>query len=197
MTEKTSILQKDPLLLLLLGAYPALAATADVRAALGMGIMVLAVLLLSGIIAFTLRGRLSQGAGFATCAIIVAGCASVAQMLSAAFLPAFYSQLGIYAGIVAVIALTNRFAHEVKEAESMGQAVKTALTVGLYLLVVMVIVAAVREVLGSASIAGVSLDFFESYKISALGKAPGAYIVLAMAAAVVAACGSKKEKEGK
>lgn len=197
MTEKTSILQKDPLLLLLLGACPALAATADVRAALGMGIMVLAVLLLSGIIAFALRGRLSQGAGFGTCVIIVAGCASVMQMLLAAFLPAFYNQLGIYAAIVAVIALTGRFAGGVKEAESMGQAVKTALTIGLYLLVVMVIVAAVREVLGFASIAGVSLDFFESYKISAMGKAPGAYIVLAMAAAVVAACGSKKEKEGK
>lgn len=197
MTEKISILQKDPLLLLLLGAYPALAATADVRAALGMGIMVLAVLLLSGIIAFALRGRLSQGAGLATCAITVAGCASVTQMLLAAFLPSFYSQMGIYAVVVAVIALTNRFAYEVKEAESMGQAVKTALTIGLYLLVVMVIVAAVREVLGAASIAGVHLDFFESYKISALGKAPGAYILLAMAAAVVAACGSKKEKEGK
>lgn len=198
MTEKkTSILQREPLMLLLLGACPALGATADVRAAFGMGIEVLAVLLLSGVIAFGLRSRLSGGAGFATCVLIAAGCASVMQMVLAAFLPSAYNMMGIYAAVVAVTALTGYFTGEARSAQTAGQAAKNAVITGLYFLVILVVTAVIREVLGSASIAGASLSFLQNYKISAMAKAPGAYIVLAVVCAAAAALGHRKEKEGK
>jgi Na+-transporting NADH:ubiquinone oxidoreductase subunit NqrD len=61
----------------------------------------------------------------------------------------------------------------------------------------MVVVAVIRELLGSASIAGMDIAFLANYKISALAKAPGAYIVLAIVAAVVSKMGMGKEKEDK
>ena len=197
MTDMKHSIMKNPLMILLLGATPALAATTDVRSALGMGGAVLVILVLSNIITFLLKGKIAHETKLATNVLIVTGVVSVVQMLMAAFLPSIYNMLGLYVAIVAVTALTSRQADLADEAQSVGEATKYAVSAGLTLLVVMVIVAAIRELLGSASIAGMELAFLANYKISAMVKAPGAYIVLAIVAACVSKMGMGKEKEDK
>lgn len=197
MTDMKHSIMKNPLMILLLGATPALAATTDVRSALGMGGAVLVILVLSNIITFLLKGKIAHETKLATNVLIVTGVVSVVQMLMAAFLPSIYNMLGLYVAIVAVTALTSRQADLADEAQSVGEAAKYAVSAGLTLLVVMVVVAVIRELLGSASIAGMDIAFLANYKISALAKAPGAYIVLAIVAAVVSKMGMGKEKEDK
>jgi len=197
MTDMKHSIMKNPLMILLLGATPALAATTDVRSALGMGGAVLVILVLSNIITFLLKNKIAHETKLATNVLIVTGVVSVVQMLMAAFLPSIYNMLGLYVAIVAVTALTSRQADLADEAQSVGEAVKYAVSAGLTLLVVMVIVAAIREILGSASIAGMELTFLANYKIGAIAKAPGAYIVLAIVAACVSKMGMGKEKEDK
>ena len=197
MTDMKHSIMKNPLMILLLGPTPALAATTDVRSALGMGGAVLVILVLSNIITFLLKGKIAHETKLATNVLIVTGVVSVVQMLMAAFLPSIYNMISLYVAIVAVIALTSRQADLADEAQSVGEAVKYAVSAGLTLLVVMVIVAAIRELLGSASIAGMELAFLANYKISAMVKAPGAYIVLAIVAACVSKMGMGKEKEDK
>lgn len=197
MTDMKHSIMKNPLMILLLGATPALAATIDVRSALGMGGAVLVILVLSNIITFLLKGKIAHETKLATNVLIVTGVVSVVQMLMAAFLPSIYNMLGLYVAIVAVTALTSRQADLADEAQSVGEAAKYAVSAGLTLLVVMVVVAVIRELLGSASIAGMDIAFLANYKISALAKAPGAYIVLAIVAAVVSKMGMGKEKEDK
>lgn len=197
MTDMKHSIMKNPLMILLLGATPALAATTDVRSALGMGGAVLVILVLSNIITFLLKGKIAHETKLATNVLIVTGVVSVVQMLMAAFLPSIYNMISLYVAIVAVIALTSRQADLADEAQSVGEAVKYAVSAGLTLLVVMVIVAAIREILGSASIAGMELTFLANYKIGAIAKAPGAYIVLAIVAACVSKMGMGKEKEDK
>ena len=197
MTDMKHSIMKNPLMILLLGATPALAATTDVRSALGMGGAVLVILVLSNIITFLLKDKIAHETKLATNVLIVTGVVSVVQMLMAAFLPSIYNMISLYVAIVAVIALTSRQADLADEAQSVGEAVKYAVSAGLTLLVVMVIVAAIREILGSASIAGMELTFLANYKIGAIAKAPGAYIVLAIVAACVSKMGMGKEKEDK
>lgn len=197
MTDMKHSIMKNPLMILLLGATPALAATTDVRSALGMGGAVLVILVLSNIITFLLKGKIAHETKLATNVLIVTGVVSVVQMLMAAFLPSIYNMISLYVAIVAVIALTSRQADLADEAQSVGEAVKYAVSAGLTLLVIMVIVAAIREILGSASIAGMELSFLANYKIGAIAKAPGAYIVLAIVAACVSKMGMGKEKEDK
>jgi len=197
MTDMKHSIMKNPLMILLLGATPALAATTDVRSALGMGGAVLVILVLSNIITFLLKNKIARETKLATNVLIVTGVVSVVQMLMAAFLPSIYNMISLYVAIVAVIALTSRQADLADEAQSVGEAVKYAVSAGLTLLVVMVIVAAIREILGSASIAGMELTFLANYKIGAIAKAPGAYIVLAIVAACVSKMGMGKEKEDK
>ncbi len=197
MTDMKHSIMKNPLMILLLGTTPALAATTDVRSALGMGGAVLVILVLSNIITFLLKNKIAHETKLATNVLIVTGVVSVVQMLMAAFLPSIYNMISLYVAIVAVIALTSRQADLADEAQSVGEAVKYAVSAGLTLLVVMVIVAAIREILGSASIAGMELTFLANYKIGAIAKAPGAYIVLAIVAACVSKMGMGKEKEDK
>lgn len=197
MTDMKHSIMKNPLMILLLGATPALAATTDVRSALGMGGAVLVILVLSNIITFLLKDKIAYETKLATNILIVTGVVSVVQMLMAAFLPSIYNMLGLYVAIVAVTALTSRQADLADEAQSVGEAAKYAVSAGLTLLAVMVVVAVIRELLGSASIAGMDIAFLANYKISALAKAPGAYIVLAIVAAVVSKMGMGKEKEDK
>ena len=197
MTDMKHSIMKNPLMILLLGATPVLAATTDVRSALGMGGAVLVILVLSNIITFLLKDKIAHETKLATNVLIVTGVVSVVQMLMAAFLPSIYNMLGLYVAIVAVTALTSRQADLADEAQSVGEAAKYAVSAGLTLLVVMVIVAAIREILGSASIAGMELAFLANYKIGAIAKAPGAYIVLAIVAACVSKMGMGKEKEDK
>ena len=197
MTDMKHSIMKNPLMILLLGATPALAATTDVRSALGMGGAVLVILVLSNIITFLLKDKIAHETKLATNILIVTGVVSVVQMLMAAFLPSIYNMLGLYVAIVAVTALTSRQADLADEAQSVGEAAKYAVSAGLTLLAVMVVVAVIRELLGSASIAGMDIAFLANYKISALAKAPGAYIVLAFVAAVVSKMGMGKKKEDK
>ncbi|MBQ1215609.1 MAG: hypothetical protein IIX88_04670 [Firmicutes bacterium] len=197
MTDMKHSIMKNPLMILLLGATPALAATTDVRSALGMGGAVLVILVLSNIITFLLKDKIAHETKLATNILIVTGVVSVVQMLMAAFLPSIYNMLGLYVAIVAVTALTSRQADLADEAQSVGEAAKYAVSAGLTLLAVMVVVAVIRELLGSASIAGMDIAFLANYKISALAKATGAYIVLAIVAAVVSKMGMGKEKEDK
>ena len=60
MTDMKHSIMKNPLMILLLGATPALAATTDVRSALGMGGAVLVILVLSNIITFLLKDKIAH-----------------------------------------------------------------------------------------------------------------------------------------
>ena len=144
MTDMKHSIMKNPLMILLLGATPALAATTDVRSALGMGGAVLVILVLSNIITFLLKDKIAHETKLATNILIVTGVVSVVQMLMAAFLPSIYNMLGLYVAIVAVTALTSRQADLADEAQSVGEAAKYAVSAGLTLLAVMVVVAVIR-----------------------------------------------------
>ena len=77
-----------PVTILFLGAVPALAASVDVRAALGMSLAVLIVLLGSTLLLGLLRKLIPAEAKLPAAVLTVAGFAAMTQMLLNAFLPA-------------------------------------------------------------------------------------------------------------
>lgn len=166
----------DPLLILFLGAAPALGATTDVRAALGMGCAALITMLLSGLVMSLLGKILPQSAKVPAAVLVTAGFVSLLQLLLAAFLPNVFQMLGVYLAVLAVNLLTFRQA----EAPSL----KESLLTGLCFTLLLFLTAAVREIFGSASFAGLSIDFLADYKIPVLVKAPGGLMIYAFVAAL-------------
>lgn len=179
MSEKKlcSVIAANPLLILFLGACPAMGATVNVVAALAMGVAVLVVMLASSALIAALRKAIPDFARIPAYVIIIAGFVSIVQMLMNAFLPNAYQMLGVYLAVAAVDLVIFHNA----EQGSVASAVKT----GLYFIVILFIMAVIREVLGSASFAGIEIPFLMNYRIPALVKAPGGFIVFSFVTAVV------------
>ena len=183
----SNALASNPVLILFLGACPALGATTTLLGALGMGVAALIVMVLSGAVISAIKKFIPAGAFIPVAVIITAGFVTLVQMVMQAFLPDVYSMMGIYLTVAAVDLLV--FANGEAAADNcVGKAIIGALKVGVFFVLVLAFMGAVREVFGLGAIAGNEIEFFASYKISLLAKAPGGFIVFSFVAAVISKC---------
>lgn len=188
MKKLANEMAKNPLLVLFLGACPAMAATASVLGAVGMGLAVLVVLVLTGLVISALRKAIPAQAVVPACVIVSAGFVSMVQMLMSALLPNIAQMLGVYVAVVAVNLVVFARAEGAVE-ESVGAAAVNAVLTGVWFTVILAVMGLVREVLGSGSVAGVELAFLANYRIPLLAKAPGGFMVASIVAAVLSKLG--------
>ena len=186
MSEKKlrNVIAENPLLILFLGACPAMGATGTVLGAVGMGVAALVVMLLSGVVIAALNKAIPQCARIPAYVIIITGFVSIVQMVMNAFLPEVYQMTGIYLAVAAVNLLVFGTGEDAGKG-SVGAAVAAALKTGLRFVVILAVMGAVREVLGEGSFAGMDIAFLQDYTIPVLTKAPGGFIVYSILAAVV------------
>ena len=146
--NERKLLFQNPATLLFLGAVPALGASADLRAALGMSAAVLGVLLLSALILGLLRNLIPSGARLPAALLVVAGCASAAQLLLHALLPSAWEMLGFYAAVLAVDLMLFASAEDALDFP-LGKSLCSALISGLIFAVFVLLLAAIRELFGA------------------------------------------------
>lgn len=184
MNEKKNVILENPVLVLFLGACPAMAQTANVISALGMGVAVLLVLLLSAMLISALRRLIPERAKLPAYVLIIAGLVSVIQLLMNAFLPSVYQMMGVYLAVIAVDLAV--FANGEKAAvRGFGASVLDSLVTGLFFLLALFVLAAVREVFGNGSFAGIAIPFLSGHCVPLLTKAPGGFLVFAILLAVI------------
>ena len=169
---------ENPMMVLFLGACPAMGATATVLGAAGMGAAVLAVMLLSAIVVAALKKVVPVSGRVPVYVLIIAGFVSMIQMVMNAYLPDVYKMLGIYITVAAVDLLI--FGTEESDA-----VISASLKNGLRFLAVLVVMGVIREAFGSASIAGKEIACLTAYRIPVLAMAPGGFLVYSFVAAVV------------
>lgn len=186
---------ENPMMVLFLGACPAMGATATVLGAAGMGVAVLVVMLLSGMVMTALKKVLPASGRVPAYVLTIAGFVSMTQMLMNAFLPDVYKMLGIYIAVAAVDLLI--FGTEESAVEGgVGAVVPASLKNGLRFLIILVVMGVVREALGSASIAGKEIAFLAAYRIPVLAMAPGGFLVYSFTAAVCSKLWAAEKLEG-
>ena len=174
----------NPVLVLLLGACPAMALTTDVRAALAIGLAVLVVMVLSSIVIAALTKLIPQGTRLAACVLVTTALVSAVEMLMNAYLPNVYSMMGIYLAVCAVNLLVFGAAENAAEA-GFGKALVNALVTGLVFTAVILVVAAIRELFGYGSFAGNEIAFLKTHAVVTLTQPTGGFLVFAFVAAVV------------
>ena len=184
-TKTSYLLRGTPSILLALGAGFVMASSADIRAALGMGAAVLLSMLLSSIVVSAIHKIIPACAKLPAYLLIITGFVSLISMLMQAYFPIVVNMLGVHLATLAVSAVIFRDAEEVADHNGEIVTIKTALITGIFFTVVMVACALIREVIGNASIWGVSIEFLEPYKISAIAGAFGGYVVLAIVLAII------------
>ena len=158
---------KNPVLVLFLGACPAMAASTSVISALGMGAAVLIVMLLSNMLIYALRNAIPKSARLSANILIITAVVSAVQMLMNALLPNVYQMLGVYLAVVAVDLMVYGSAEDAVERSFVKSVVNSLLT-GLGFAAAMFVMSAVREILGGGSFAGHGIAFFKTYNIPAL-----------------------------
>ena len=173
-----------PVTLLFLGAVPALAASADVRAALGMSLAVLLVLLCSTLLLGLLRKLIPSEAKLPAAVLTVAGFASMAQLLMGAFLPSVAAMLGLYLAVLAVDLMIFSAAETALD-EGLGAALGCAVLTAVCFAVFVLILAALREIFGAASFAGHEIAALKAYRIPLLLQSSGGLILYSILLAVV------------
>ncbi len=198
MNEKKlrNVIAENPLLILFLGACPAMGATTTVLGAVGMGAAALVVMLLSGIVIAALKKAIPQCARIPAYVIIITGFVSLVQMVMNAFLPDVYQMMGIYLTVAAVNLLVFGNGEDAGKG-SVGTAVADVLKTGLRFLVVLAIMGIIREVLGEGSFAGMEIPFLADYTIPVLTMAPGGFIIYSIVAAVISKLHKNPALEGK
>ena len=174
----------NPVLVLLLGACPAMALTTDVRAALAIGLATLVVMVLSSVVIAALTKLIPQGARLAACVLVTTAFVSAVEMLMNAYLPSVYSMMGIYLAVCAVNLLVFGAAENAAEA-GFGKALVNALVTGLVFTAVILVVAAIRELFGYGSFAGNEIAFLKVHAVVTLTQPTGGFMIFAFVAAVV------------
>lgn len=188
------LITENPTFILLLGMCPTLAVTTGVTNAIGMGLSTAAVLTCSNIVISLLRNFIPNKIRIASYVVIIAGFVTVVQMLMNAYVPALAGSLGIYIPLIVVNCIILGRAEAFASKNSVLLSVFDGIGMGLGFTCALVLIAAVREILGAGSFAGIKLfgDGFQPASIMILP--PGAFLTLGILLAVINGITAKIKK---
>jgi electron transport complex protein RnfE len=174
------IWRENPVLVQMLGLCPTLAVTNSVANSLGMAVATLFVLVTSSILVSSLRKAIPGEVRITSYILIIATFVTVADMLLEALVPDIHKALGAFIALIVVncIILGRQEAFSAKH--GVGRSALDALGMGLGFTIALVMMGAIRELLGNGTFLGVSLfgPRFEPWVIMVLP--PGGFLTLGM-----------------
>ena len=179
------IVTENPVLILVLGTCPTLATTANVKSAFFMGLAAMIVLICSNAVISALRKIIPDTVRIPCYIVIIAGFVTAVQMLLQAYLPEVHAMLGVYLALIVVNCIILGRAEMYARKNTVINSILDGVGMGLGFLLALLIMSTVREVLGSASFAGLSIPFMEMFKIPILTQAPGGFLVFGIVIAVM------------
>lgn len=190
------LLKENPTFVLMLGMCPTLAVTTGVINGIGMGLSTTAVLICSNIVISMLRKFIPNKIRIASYIVIVAGFVTIVEMLLKAYIPALSQSLGIYIPLIVVNCIILGRAEAFASKNSVIASAGDGLGMGLGFTCSLTLIAAVREILGAGTFAGISLFGSSFQPMSIMILPPGAFLTLGILLAIINAIGRKVKKEG-
>ena len=179
------ILRENPVFVLILGTCPTLATTTTVIGALGMGLAATAVLICSNVVISLFRKFIPDIVRIPCYIVIIAGFVTLVQMFMHAFLPEMYELLGVYLALITVNCIILGRAEMFAGKNTVGKSFLDGVGMGIGFTIALLAMAAVREVFGAGTFAGIEIPFISTHTIEIFIKAPGGLIVYGLLIAVV------------
>ena len=190
------VVRENPTLVLMLGMCPTLAVTTSAMNALGMGVSTMVVLIMSNLVISLVRKIIPDQVRLPAYIVIVASLVTVVELLIEAFVPVLYSALGIYIPLIVVncIILGRAEAYASKNPPLMSAF--DGLGMGLGFTAALVVIGALRELLGSGTVFGMDVTLNGVWEpVAIFVKAPGAFLILAFLVAIMNACHIKNRSD--
>ena len=182
---KDGFLTNNPLLVSMLGVCPALATSTTVENGLAMGLVVLAVLILSNVTVSLLKSMIPNKIRLSVYMIIIAGYVSATEMLLKAYLPQLDKSLGFYISLVVVNCVVLSRSEQFASKNGVFMSFVDALANGLGYTVVLVFISFIREIFGKGSVFGFDFAQYIGFSpISILAAPAGGFLVLGLLCAL-------------
>ena len=178
------IIKENPTFVLLLGMCPTLGTTSSALNGMGMGLATAFVLICPNVVISAIKSLIPAMVRIPAFVVVTASVLTLLQMIMQAYVPALYATLGLFIPLIVVncilLGRAEAFAAKNGPVASMfdGLGMGLGFTLGLTTL------GAVRELLGTGKIFGLTI-YPEDYGMLTFVLAPGAFIALGYLIAIV------------
>ena len=172
------IWRENPVLIQMLGLCPALAVTNSVENSLAMGIATFFVLCCSSVLVASLKRFIPHEVRISTYILIIATFVTVADMSLEALVPDVHKALGAFIALIVVNCMILGRQEAFASKNGVGRALLDAVGTGTGFMIALVMLGAVREVLGAGTFLGFSVfgPSFEPWVVMILP--PGGFLTL-------------------
>ncbi len=174
------IWKENPILIALLGLCPTLAVTVSVENGLAMGLASSFVLICSSTLISILRNLIPKQVRIASFIVIIATFVTIADRFLAAYYPEISKNLGPFIPLIIVNCMILGRQEAFASKNNVGRSILDALGTGLGFTLVLIVLSAVRELLGSGTLMGMQImwDSFSPWMVMILP--PGAFLTLGL-----------------
>ena len=194
---KTGIITENPVFVQVLAMCPTLAVTSSVENAVGMGLAATVVLIGSNAVISLLRKLIPDKIRIPSFIVIIASFVTLIQFLVQAYLPDLYTSLGLFIPLIVVNCVILGRAEAYASKNNVLSSIFDAIGMGLGFTVALVILAAVREILGAGTLYGFKILPASYEPMGIMLLAPGAFVTLGIILAIMNQVKANKEKKSK
>ncbi len=182
---KEGILDRNPVLVQLLGMCPVLATTTSLENAFGMGMAATAVLICSNIFISLLRKFIPRQVRIAAYIVIISGFVTAVELFMRAYLFSLYQSLGLFIPLIVVNCIILARAEAYASKNAVLPSAVDGLSMGLGFTFALCILGSIREILGAGTLLGMRV-LPESYPNMIIFILPaGAFLTLGFVIAAV------------
>ncbi len=188
------ILNENPTFRLVLGVCPTLASTTSAINGVGMGLAATFVLVGSNVVISMLRKFIPDKVRIPAFVVVICTFVTMVQMLIQAFVPVLYDALGIFIPLIVVNCIILARAEAFASKNTVGASAMDGLGMGIGFTLALLLIGAIRELIGSGSIFGISV-FGAAYEpMLLLVLAPGAFITFGLVLGAINAITARSQK---
>jgi len=181
------LIKENPLLVLLLGMCPSLAVTTSVMNGLGMGVAVIFVLMCSNIVISLLRKVIPSAVRIPAFVVVIASFVTIVDMVMEGFAPDLHAALGVFIPLIVVNCIILARAEAFASKNSVLASAIDGLGMGAGFTLALVLVSAIREILGNGSILGINIlgEGFAASPVLIMILPPGGFLTLGIIIAIM------------
>ena len=173
----SGILKNNPTFVLVLGMCPTLGTTTSASNGMGMGLATMAVLIMSNLVISLIKNFIPDKVRIPAFIVVIASFVTIIQMLMQAFVPALYASLGVFIPLIVVNCIILGRAEAFASKNGAFDSILDGIGIGLGFTLALTAIGAVREILGSGAIFGLSLGTADVMPLVFV-LAPGGFLTL-------------------
>ena len=175
------IFRENPVFVLVLGMCPTLAVTTSVEKAIGMGLASTFVLVCSNLIISLIKKGVPDEVRIPIFIVVIATFVTLVKLIMAAYFPALKAALGIFLPLIVVNCIILGRAEAFASKNTPVASLIDGLGMGIGFTLSLMLLGAIREILGSGSLLGIPFaDGLAPYTQTLFILAPGGFLTLGL-----------------